>query len=149
VLGLSLPGGEERKVLNKLHLKLKKTDRVAQLWNLARPRDSDKPHYYPITIDLEYRLLSRRVVVQSGCGRTIRLASTCVQFESGDRLPPEMKVEISIAWPARLNNAVSLQLYLLGRTVRSPEHCITVEIQRHEFRTRRERPPIVGQPKLA
>jgi hypothetical protein len=71
-----------------------------------------------------------------------------VEFESGDQLPAEVTVEIFIAWPAKLNNAVSLQLYVLGQTVRSPGHWITVDIRRYEFRTRRERPGIADQPKL-
>ena len=43
-----------------------------------------------------------------------------------------------IAWPARLENAVALQLFVRGRTVRSRDRLITVEIQRYEFRTRRQ-----------
>jgi len=115
---------------------------------LRLPSHCENPYYYPITIDLEYRLWSGSVVVQTGRGRTTRLSSNRVEFESGDQLPLEMSVEIAIAWPVLLNNAVSLQLYVLGHTVHSPNHCIVVEIQRYEFRTRRERPGIAGPPKL-
>ena len=111
------------------------------------PAERHTPYYYPITIDLEYRLLSLGEVVKIGRGRTTRLASTCLQFESEDHIAPGKTVKISIAWPARLNNAVSLQLYLLGRTVPSADHgCITVEIQRYEFRTRGGRYGIESQP---
>jgi hypothetical protein len=112
------------------------------------PRRCENPYFYPITIDLEYRLWSLGVLVRTGRGRTTGLSSNRVEFESGDQLPPEMTVEIAIAWPVLLNDAVSLQLYVLGHTVRSSDHCITVVIQRYEFRTRRARPGITGPPKL-
>lgn len=53
-------------------------------------------------------------------------------------------VEIFIEWPAQLENAVALQLYVRGRTVRSQDHLIILEIQRYEFRTRRKRSPEVS-----
>ena len=105
------------------------------------------PYYYPITIDLEYRLLSLGEVVKIGRGRTTRLASTCLQFESGDHVPPGRLWKSLLPGQPRLNNAVSLQLYLLGRVVPSTNHgIITVEIQRYEFHTRSARYGIVGQP---
>jgi hypothetical protein len=89
-------------------------------------------------------LLVSGAVVKTGCGQTVRFSSTCVQFESRDYLPPESMVEIFIAWPAQLENAVALQLYVRGRTVRSQDHLIILEIQRYEFRTRRKRSPEVS-----
>ena len=97
------------------------------------------PYYYPLVIDLEYQLLGRGGAVKTGRGRTVRLSSACVQFECADYLPAQTKVEISIIWPARLDNGVGLKLWLVGRTVPSQDHSILVEIQRYEFRTRRER----------
>jgi hypothetical protein len=103
-----------------------------------RANESATPYFYPISIDLECRLASRGMV-KTGRGRTVRLSSASVQFVSGDYLPPESTVEIFIPWPAQLENAVALQLYVRGRTVRSQDPLITVEIQRYEFRTRRMR----------
>ena len=105
---------------------------------------SAPPYFYPISIDLEFRLVLHGMVVKTGHGRTVRLSSASVQFESGDYLPPESTVEIFIAWPAQLENAVALQLYVRGRTVRSQDHSVTVEILRYEFRTRRKRSPEVS-----
>jgi hypothetical protein len=97
-------------------------------------------------IDLEYRLLGRGGAVQAGRGRTVRLSSACVQFECADHLPEQSKVEISIVWPARLENGVGLKLCIVGRTVYSPDHTIVVEIRRYEFRTRSERATGVSAP---
>ena len=71
--------------------------------------------------------------------RTVQLSSDRLLFESGDDLPYESTVELSIAWPARLNDTVGLQLWIRGRTVRSQNSCTVVEIERHEFRTHCER----------
>ena len=97
------------------------------------------PYFYPISVDLEFRLVLHGTVVKTGHGRTVRLSNASVQFESEDDLPPESTVEIFIAWPVRLENDVALQLHLRGRTVRSQDRYITLEIERYEFRTRRRR----------
>lgn len=97
-------------------------------------------------IDLEYRLLGRRGAVKNGQGRTVRLSSTRVQFECADYLPEQSKVEISIAWPARLDNGVGLKLWIAGRTLLSRDRLIVVEVQRYEFRTRSERASGISAP---
>ena len=99
---------------------------------------------YPITVDLVYRLLSHGVVVKSGCGRTISLSSARVLFIADDRPPLDSQVELSIVWPVRLNNEVDLQLSVFGQTAPTPsdrDHCIAVDILRHDFRTRRQHSP--------
>jgi hypothetical protein len=104
------------------------------------------PYSYPLMIDLEYRLLGRGGAVQAGCGRTVTLSSTRVQFECADYLPEQSKVEISIVWPVRLDNGVGLKLCIVGRTVFSPDHLVVVEIQRYEFRTRSQRARGINAP---
>lgn len=103
-------------------------------------------HSYPLRIDLEYRLVGLGGAVKTGLGRTVRLSSACVQFECADYLPEQSKVEISIVWPARLENGVGLKLCVFGRTVSSQDHTIVVEIQRYQFRTRSERASRVSAP---
>ena len=94
------------------------------------------PQSYPLTIDLEYRLVGGGGTVKTGRGRTVRLSSARVEFECADYLPEQSKVEISIVWPARLDDGVCLKLCVVGRTVSSEDHLIVVTIQRYEFRTR-------------
>jgi hypothetical protein len=104
---------------------------------------------YPLVIDLEYRLLGRGGAVTTGRGRTVRLSSTCVQFECTDHLPEQSNVEISIVWPARLDNGVGLKLWVVGHTIPSKDHSIVVEIQRSEFRTRSERASGISAPRTS
>jgi hypothetical protein len=91
---------------------------------------------YPIDAELEYKLIHGRNVFQTGEGRTINVSSSGILFESRRALPPGMEIELSIAWPARLGDAVALKLCVCGRTVRAQDNCTAVQIQRHTFRTR-------------
>lgn len=97
-------------------------------------------------IDLEYRLVGLGGVVKTGRGRTVRFSSACLQFECADYLPAQSKVEVSMVWPARLENGVGLKLWVWGRTISSQDQTIVVEIQRYQFRTRSERASRVSAP---
>jgi hypothetical protein len=91
---------------------------------------------YPIDAELEYKLIHDRNVFETGRGKTINVSSSGILFESERALPPGMQIELSIAWPARLADAVALKLCVSGRTVRAQDNCTAVQIQRHTFRTR-------------
>jgi hypothetical protein len=91
---------------------------------------------YPIQVEVEYRLVSRGLTIKTGRGRTLRISTTHVLFESQDRLPAGVPIELSIAWPALLNNEVGLQLCVMGRTAPTRENCTAVIVERHAFRTR-------------
>ena len=63
------------------------------------------------------------------------MSSGGVLVQTADFLPKGIAIELSIAWPARLNNTVALKLHVIGQTVRTLDNCTAVEIHRHEFRT--------------
>jgi len=50
-------------------------------------------------------------------------------------LLPGRRLELSISWPAQLNNKCALKLMARGRVVRFEEGCAAIEIQQYEFRT--------------
>jgi PilZ domain len=115
----------------------------AKMSSSREHRSSDKRrlhHRYPIKLKLEYRLLCRGVVVKTGQTSTVNISSSGVLFESDDSIRLGMEIELSIAWPARLNNEVGLQLCATGRTVRAQDNCTAVEFLDREFRTRGIRP---------
>ena len=90
---------------------------------------------FPIDVELEYKLISRGHVVETGQGRTVNISSGGILFESRCALPPGMFIELSIAWPARLRNTVALKLHATGLTVRGHGKFTAVTIRRHMFRT--------------
>jgi hypothetical protein len=90
---------------------------------------------YGITLDLRWKLIRRRRVLDSGTGRTIDLSSGGVLFDAGAQLPMGLNVELSIAWPALLHNLAPMQLVVSGRIVRIHGNRTAIHMSQHEFRT--------------
>jgi len=99
----------------------------------SRPR-------YPIEAALEWVIQGRRAA--AGRGKTINLSSGGILFESDQAVAERMQIELTIAWPARLDDVAGLTLHVTGRTVRSQGKCAAVKILHREFRTR----PVAGRP---
>ena len=77
----------------------------------------------------------RRADAQTASGHTINISSTGVLFTTDRDLVPGRRVELSISWPAQLDDACPLKLVASGRVVRAAPGCAAVEISRYEFRT--------------
>ncbi|MGO9258278.1 MAG: PilZ domain-containing protein [Bryobacteraceae bacterium] len=100
---------------------------------IAGERRSDKR--YDISLELRWKVLRRKRMLDSGLGRTVDLSSGGILFETGRKLPVGLKVQLSINWPVLLHNAAPLQLTVSGRVVRSDNQRAAIEINQHEFRT--------------
>ena len=90
---------------------------------------------YLIEAALEYRVIHGRRVT-TGRGKTINLSSRGVLFQSDQAVAEGMRIELAIAWPARVNNVAGLTLHVTGRTVWSKGRRAAVKVSHHEFRTR-------------
>ena len=90
---------------------------------------------YPIMLDLRWRLMHRKRVLDAGAGSTLDLSSGGVRFESGRTLPLGLNVELAITWPVLLHNVAPMQLVVQGRIVRSESGRIAIRMIQHEFRT--------------
>lgn len=95
-------------------------------------RHSDR---FPIERDVRYKVLSKRSGEEAGEGRTLNMSSAGVLFTAGHELVPGKRIELSITWPAQLNNKCALRLVARGRVVRSTSGMAALEIQQYEFRT--------------
>lgn len=95
-------------------------------------RHSDR---FPIEREVRYRVLSKRSAEEVGDGKTVNISSSGVLFTSEHVLLPGRRLELSINWPAQLNNQCALKLVARGRIVRFEEGCAAMEIQQYEFRT--------------
>src|SRR5712692_3466015 len=98
----------------------------------AERRHSDR---FPIEREVRYRVLSKRSGEESGDGKTINISSSGVLFTAGHLLLPGRRMELSISWPAQLNNKTSLRLVARGRVVRYEDGRAAFMIQQYEFRT--------------
>ena len=85
-------------------------------------RSDQRQHVrYPISLEIEYRLLSQWPVVRTGIGRTRNISRRGILFETTDTLPlPRAEVELLVQWPFRLDGVCRLRLVIQGRVVRSP-----------------------------
>jgi hypothetical protein len=90
---------------------------------------------YEISLELRWKIVRWKRVLDSGSGRTLDLSSSGILFESGRPLAPGAKIELSIVWPVLLQNMTPLQLFANGRIVRSDRSRTAMRMAHHEFKT--------------
>jgi len=103
---------------------------------IAGDRRSDRR--YDISLDLRWKVIRRRRVLDTGTGITLDLSSGGILFETDRQLPTGLNVELSIAWPVLLHNVAPLQLVVTGRIVRASGRRTAIRMMQHEFRTAKQ-----------
>ncbi len=98
---------------------------------------SDRRHSdrFPIEREVRYRVMNKRGGDEAGDGKTLNISSSGVLFTTDHMLLPGRRLELSISWPAQLNNKCALKLVARGRVVRFEKGRAAIEIQQYEFRT--------------
>ena len=87
--------------------------------------------------NVQCRVLNKKDAEIEARGKTVNMSSSGVLFTSEQILLPGRRVELSINWPAQLDQKCALKLVARGRVVRFEKGLAAVEILQHEFRTRR------------
>jgi hypothetical protein len=105
---------------------------LAPAGNFVERRDADR---FPIEREVRYRILDKRNRALEGTGKTVNISSNGVLFTTDQLLIPGKRLEISISWPAQLDNKCQLKLVAKGRVTRLEEGKAAIEIQKYEFRT--------------
>jgi hypothetical protein len=100
---------------------------------IAGDRRADRR--YEIQLDVKWKLIRRRRVLDAGTGQTIDMSSGGILFDAGRHLPEGLNVELSITWPVLLHNIAPMQLMASGRIVRSSGKKVAIQTTAHEFRT--------------
>ena len=100
---------------------------------IAGDRRRDKR--YDLELDLRWKLIRRRRLLESGEGRTLDVSSGGILFDAGRPLPAGLNVELSLAWPVMLHSVAPLQLLVFGKIVRSEGRRTAIRMVQHEFRT--------------
>ena len=116
-------------------MSLSGTNLAAIADTIAGDRRSDRR--YEISLELRWKLIRRKRVLDSGVGITLDVSSGGVLFESDHPLPGHGDVELSISWPVLLHNVAPLQLVVSGRVVRMSGRRTAIRRVQHEFRTAR------------
>jgi hypothetical protein len=101
-------------------------------------RETAHPHFmYPVKLDVRYKIRSRALgIVEIGSGSTRSIGSHRIVFTGDHSIAKGARVEVSVAWPALLENRIKLQLVLQGYAAGEDGAEITVDIAHYEFRTR-------------
>ncbi|MEO8098351.1 MAG: PilZ domain-containing protein [Acidobacteriota bacterium] len=90
---------------------------------------------FPIEREVRYRVLNKRGGDEAGDGKTLNISSAGILFTTEGMVLPGRRLEVSINWPAQLNNKCALKLVARGRVVRFEDGRAAMEIQQYEFRT--------------
>jgi hypothetical protein len=90
---------------------------------------------FPIEREIRFKILNKKNAGEEGCGRTINISSNGVLFTTDQILVPGKRLELSISWPAQLDNKCQLKLVARGRVARLEQGRAAIEIQQYEFRT--------------
>jgi hypothetical protein len=98
-------------------------------------RDRRCKRRFRIEQNLRYKLLYGRRVAESGNGKTMNISSSGVWFSTENVLGAGLPVELSMSWPARLNDVCPMKLMIYGCVVRSDKDRAALAIERYEFRT--------------
>jgi PilZ domain len=90
---------------------------------------------FPIERELRYKTLNQRAEALGGNGKTLNISSSGVLFTSEHEFPVGTRLEVSISWPAQLNERCLLNLVARGRVTRFSKGQLALQIQQYEFRT--------------
>lgn len=90
---------------------------------------------YALQLELKWKLVRRRRVLEAGSGNTLDLSSSGLLLDAGRHLPAGLNLELSISWPVLLHNVAPLKLCVSGRIVRTNGQLVAVQMVQHEFRT--------------
>ncbi len=108
-------------------------DTVQQVETIGGERRDDRR--YDMKLELRWKLVRRRRVIDTGVGYTLDLSRGGIRFHAGRDLPVGLNVDISVAWPVRLHNVAPMQLSVQGKIVRSSDGWVAIRTVQHEFRT--------------
>lgn len=89
---------------------------------------------FPIEQEVRYKVFNRSTI-EVGSGRTVNMSSNGVLFTTERTLSTGERVELSVNWPAHLDNHCALKLVTSGRVVRTDSTKAAIAIERYEFRT--------------
>jgi len=90
---------------------------------------------FPMEREMRYKLLDGETLVGSGSGTTYNMSSGGVAFQTERPLRAGLFVELSINWPAELDNGCPMRLIVFGQVVRTGMNRAACTVEKYEFRT--------------
>jgi hypothetical protein len=109
---------------------------VAQRKTIHATTERRARRRFPIGQDVCYKYLSGHGVSDKGVGKVLNVSSSGVRFTTERTLSIGKSVEVTVEWPALIDNRCLMKLVIEGWVVRSDSNSAAVKIERYEFRTR-------------
>lgn len=99
---------------------------------------------FAINCELRYKLLEDEKVIAMGRGETVDMSSGGVAFRTDVALSAGNYIELSIKWPALLDDSCPMRLVVYGRVVRRSDSVAACTVEKWEFRTgSRQTTPVI------
>jgi len=95
---------------------------------------------FPCRLAVSYQALEHPFFSGEAVSETLNISSKGMLFATTEPLQPGQLLQVSVDWPARLENMVPLKLVAEGRIVRNTNGQAAMRIDKYEFRTRKARP---------
>lgn len=102
---------------------------------LDRTNDRRKKLRFPVNREMRYKLLEDDTIIAAGEGETIDMSSGGVSFRTNKTLKADSLIELSISWPALLNDSCPMRLVVFGRVARRADSVAACTVEKWEFRT--------------
>src|ERR1700730_10825961 len=110
--------------------------------------ENRKTDRFPIESEVRYKLMEVARVAQTAQGRTVNISSGGILFTTKSYLPLGERAELSVDWPAQLNEHCGLKLVAIGKIVRASGDTAAIRIEKYDFRTRAAVPFAVSAQKV-
>ena len=105
---------------------------------------------FPCRLAISYHALEHPFFSGQATSETVNISSKGLLFAVNEPLEPNQLLQVSVDWPARLENEVALKLVAEGRVIRVIDGLAAVRIDKYEFRTRKVKAqPASGQQQSA
>lgn len=108
------------------------------------PADRRNNVRFPCRLSVSYQALEHPFFSGQATSETLNISSKGLLFTTAEPLQAGQLLQVSVDWPARLENQVPLKLVAEGRIVRNVNGLAAMHIEKYEFRTRRAKPPQPG-----
>jgi len=90
---------------------------------------------FRIRRELSYKVMERGKIVHSGVGTTLDIGSGGVAFRADRPVATGASIELSIGWPALLDDFLPMRLRVSGRVQRVEGSTAVCAVDAYEFRT--------------
>ncbi len=90
---------------------------------------------FAVNRELRYKLLENGKIIATGCGATVDMGSGGIAFRTDTIQEGGDYIELSISWPALLDDTCPMRLVVFGRVVRRSNFLVASTVEKWEFRT--------------